>query len=38
MQKLLESHSSVLEQAAIVVVRGHLIQIRLADAAGRSDD
>ena len=38
MHKLLERHSSVLEQAAIVVVRGHLIRIRLADPEGRSDD
>jgi hypothetical protein len=38
MHKLLERHSSVLEQAAIVVVRGHLIQIRLADPEGRCDD
>lgn len=38
MHELLEHHSSVLEQAAIVVVRGHLIRIRLAEPGGRSGD
>ena len=38
MHKLLELHTSVLEQAAIVVVRGHLIRIRLAEPEGRGDD
>lgn len=38
MHKLIERHPNVLEQAAIVVVRGHLIRIRLADPEGRRDD
>ena len=38
MHKLLERHSSVLEQATIVVIRGHLIRTRLAEPEGRSDD
>ena len=37
MHELLEHHSSVLEQAAIVVVRGHLIRIRLPDPEGQRD-
>lgn len=35
---LIERHSSVLEQAAIVVVRGHLIRIRLAEPEGSTGD
>ena len=38
MHKLIERHASVLEQAAIVVVRRHLIRIRLAEPEGRHDD
>ena len=38
MHKLLARHASVLEQAAIVVVRGHLIRIRLPEPEGRSED
>lgn len=38
MHKLIERHSSVLEQAAIVVVRRHLIRIRLTEPEGRRDD
>ena len=38
MHKLIERHSSALEQAAIVVVRRHLIRIRLPEPESRSDD
>ena len=38
MRKLIERHASVLEQAAIVVVRRHLIRIRLAEPEGWHDD
>ena len=37
MHKLLEHHSGVLEQAAIIVVRRHLIRIRLAEPEGQRD-
>ena len=38
MHKLLERHSSVLEQPAIVVVRRHLIRIRLEEPEGGTGD
>lgn len=38
MHKLIERHPSVLEQAAIIVVRRHLIRIRLAEPESRRDD
>ena len=38
MHKLIERDSSALGQAAIVVVRLHLMRIRLAEPEGRSDN